>query len=50
MKKWLETEKDNFEKIDTKFVKDKSVYKFFFKKILFRKKKKNLESSYEIIF
>ena len=49
MKKWLETEKDNFEKIDTKFVKDKSVYKFFLKKY-YSEKKKNLESSYEIIF
>ena len=46
---WLEIEKDNFGRINVKFVNDKSVYKFFFKKILFRKKN-NLESSYEIIF
>ena len=39
MKKWLETEKDNFEKIDTKFVKDKSVYKFFLKNIIQKKRK-----------
>ncbi len=48
-KQWLETEKDNFERIDFKFVNDKSVYKFFFKKY-YSEKKKNIESSYEIIF
>ena len=48
-KQWLETEKDNFERIDFEFVNDKSVYKFFFKKY-YSEKKKNIESSYEIIF
>ena len=48
-KQWLETEKDNFERIDFEFVNDKSVYKFFFKKY-HSEKKKNIESSYEIIF
>lgn len=48
-KQWLETEKDNFERIDVEFVNDKSVYKFFFKKY-YSEKKKNIESSYEIIF
>lgn len=48
-KQWLETEKDNFERIDFEFVNDKSVYKFFLKKY-YSEKKKNLESSYEIIF
>lgn len=48
-KQWLETEKDNFERIDFKFVNDKSVYKFFLKKY-YSEKKKNIESSYEIIF
>ena len=46
---WLEIEKDNFGKIDVKFVIDKSVYKFFLKKY-YSEKKKNIESSYEIIF
>ena len=46
---WLEIEKDNFGRIDLKFVNDKSVYKFFLKKY-YSEKKKNLESSYEIIF
>ena len=48
-KQWLETEKDNFERIDVEFVNDKSVYKFFLKKY-YSEKKKNIESSYEIIF
>jgi len=48
-KQWLETEKDNFERIEVEFVNDKSVYKFFFKKY-YSEKKKNIESSYEIIF
>ena len=48
-KQWLENEKDNFERIDVKFVSDKSVYKFFLKKY-YSEKKKNIESSYEIIF
>ena len=48
-KQWLETEKDNFERIDFEFVNDKSVYKFFLKKY-YSEKKKNIESSYEIIF
>ena len=48
-KQWLETEKDNFERIDFEFVNDKSVYKFFFKKY-YSEKKKNIELSYEIIF
>ena len=48
-KQWLETEKDNFERIDVEFVNNKSVYKFFLKKY-YSEKKKNIESSYEIIF
>ena len=48
-KQWLETEKDNFKRIDVEFVNDKSVYKFFLKKY-YSEKKKNIESSYEIIF
>ena len=48
-KQWLETEKDNFKRIDIEFVNDKSVYKFFLKKY-YSDKKKNIESSYEIIF
>ena len=38
-KQWLETEKDNFGRIDFEFVNDKSVYKFFFKKYYSEKKK-----------
>ena len=48
-KQWLETEKDNFERIDVEFVNDKSIYKFSLKKY-YSEKKKNIESSYEIIF
>ena len=38
-----------FKRIDVEFVNDKSVYKFFLKKY-YSEKKKNIESSYEIIF
>ena len=38
-KQWLETEKDNFERIDVEFVNDKSVYKFFLKNIIQKKRK-----------
>ena len=48
-KKWLQIEKENFNRIEINFSQNKSIYKFYYKRF-FSEKKKKIELSYEVTF
>ena len=48
-KKWLKLEKDNLDKINITFLKNKTIYKLLYERY-YSSKKQNIELSYEVTF
>ena len=48
-KKWLQLEKDNLDKINITFLKNKTIYKLLYERY-YSSKKQNIELSYEVTF